>query len=146
MRLKMGIVLVLGITCLATAADARDDRLRLPLAVVLSSPDAMRTLDPNVHLYFGKQAYPAPLRRLNITTSNKKSNFFNKTDQEGCNWVFLSAVKGLQEFARKMGGNAVVNIVSIYKNQEFSSETHFECGAGNVVGGVALRGEIVFLK
>jgi hypothetical protein len=146
MRLKMGIVLVLGITCLATAADARDDRLRLPLAAVLSSPDAMRTLDPNVHLYFGRQPYPEPVKRLNTTSANKKSNFFNKTDQEGCNWVFLSAVKVLQEFARKMGGNAVVNIVSIYKNQEFVSETEFECGAGTFVGGVALRGDVVLLK
>jgi hypothetical protein len=146
MRLKMGIVLVLGITCLATAADARDDRLRLPLAAVLSSAEAMRTLDPNVHLYFGKQPYPEPLRRLGQTTQNKKSNFLNKTDQEGCNWVFLSAVKGLQEYARKYGGNAVVNIVSFYKSQEFSSETEFECGAGTFVGGVALRGEAVLLK
>ena len=146
MRLKMGIVLVLGITCLATAADARDDRLHLPLAAVLSSPDAMRTLDPNVHLYFGKQPYAEPVRRIGTTTSNKKSNFLNKTDQEGCNWVFLSAVKGLQEFAHKNGGNAVVNIVSVYKNLEFSSETEFECGAGTLVGGVALRGEAVLLK
>jgi hypothetical protein len=146
MRAKTGLALILGITCFATVADARDDRLRFPLAAVLGSPDAQRTLDPHVHLYFGKQPYAEPLKRFNLTTSNKKSNFLNKTDQEGCNWVFLSSVKGLQEFARKMGGNAVVNIVSIYKNQEFSSETEFECGAGTFVGGVALRGEVVLLK
>jgi len=40
----------------------------------------------------------------------------------------------------------VVNIVSLYKGQEFVSETQYECGAGNVVGGVALRGEVVLLK
>jgi hypothetical protein len=141
----MGLALVLGITCLSTVADARDDKLHLPLAAVLSSPDAQRTLDASIQLYFGKQPYAQPVKRFNTTTSNKKSNFFNKTDQEGCNWVFLSAVKGLQEFARKMGGNAVVNIVSVYKNQEFSSETEFECGAGTFVGGVALRGEVVLL-
>ena len=83
---------------------------------------------------------------MGVTTQNKKTNFFNKTDQEGCNWVFLSAVRSLQEFAHKMGGNAVVNIVSMYKGQEFVSETQYECGAGSIVGGVALRGEIVLLK
>ena len=145
MRAK-ALVLVLGIMCVATVADARDDRLRLPLADVLSSADAKAKLDPGVALYFGKQPYSAPAQRMSVTTQNKKTNFFNKTDQEGCNWVFLSAVRSLQEYARKMAGNAVVNIVSIYKNQEFSSETHFECGAGNVVGGVALRGDVVLIK
>ena len=146
MRAKTGLALVLGIMCVATVADARDDRLKFPLADVLGSAEAKKTLDPGVQLYFGKQPYAAPAQRMSTTTANKKTNFFNKTDQEGCNWVFLSSVKGLQEYARKMGGNAVVGIVSIYKNQEFVSETQFECGAGNVVGGVALRGEVVVLK
>ena len=145
MRAKTGLALVLGLSFVATAADARDDKLHLPLADVLSGPEARKTLDPTVQLYFGRQPYAEPVKRLNPTTSNKKTNFLNKTDQEGCNWVFLSAVKGLQEMARKMGGNAVVNIVSIYKNQEFVSETHFECGAGTFVGGVALRGEVVLI-
>lgn len=145
MRAKM-LVLILGALAIAKVADARDDRLRLPIAVVLNSADAKSKLDPGVPLYFGKQAYPPPAQRMNVTTANKKTNFFNKTDQEGCNWVFLSAVKSLQEYARKTGGNAVVNIVSTYKNQEFVSETQFECGAGNIVGGVALRGEVVLIK
>jgi uncharacterized protein YbjQ (UPF0145 family) len=51
----------------------------------------------------------------------------------------------LQERARREGGNAVINIVSNYKDIPFSSETQYECGAGNVVGGVALRGEVVQL-
>jgi hypothetical protein len=145
MKAKTGLALILGLMCVATIADARDDRLRLPLADVLNSPDARSKLDPGVQLYFGRQPYAAPVRRLSVTTANKKTNFFNKTDQEGCNWVFLSAVRSLQEYAHKMGGNAVVGIVSMYKNQEFVSETHYECGAGNVVGGVALRGEVVLL-
>jgi len=145
MRAK-ALVLVLGIMCVATVADARDDRLRLPLADVLSSPDAKAKLDPGVALYFGKQPYAALAARMSVTTANKKTNFFNKTDQEGCNWMFLSAARSLQEFARKMGGNAVVNIVSFYKSQEFSSETQYECGAGSFVGGVALRGEVVLIK
>ncbi len=145
MRAK-ALVLVLGIMCVATAADARDDKLHLPLADVLNSPDAKAKLDPGVALYFGKQPYATPAQRMGTFTANEKTNFFNKTDEEGCNWVFLSAVRKLQEQARRNGGNAIVNVISFYKNQEFSSETEFECGAGNVVGGVALRGEVVSIR
>ena len=146
MSRKTVLLMVLALACLATPADARDDRLRLPIADVLNGPDARAKLDPGVQLYFGRQPYAPPVRRMGQTTQNKKTNFFNKTDQEGCNWVFLSAVRSLQEYAHKLGGNAVVNSVSVYKGQEFVSETQYECGAGSIVGGVALRGEIVLLK
>ena len=146
MRKTTALALGLGLSVVATMADARNDRLRLPLANVLNSPQARARLDMNVALYFGQQPYAAPLRRMGTFTANEKTNFFNKTDEEGCNWVFLSAVRKLQELARRQGGNAIVNVISVYKDIPFSSETEFECGAGNVVGGVALRGEIVLLK
>ena len=144
MRAK-ALVLVLGIMCVATVADARDDILRLPLADVLSSPDAKAKLDPGVALYFGKQPYATPAARMNVTTANKKTNFFNKSDVEGCEWAFLSAMISLTQYAQKVGGNAVVNIRSNYKNNVFSSETEYECGAGNVTGGTAFIGDVVKL-
>jgi len=146
MRVKTALALFLGIASLATAADARNDKLHLPLAAVLNSPQAKQRLDPGVALYFGKQPYAAPAQRMGTFTANEKTNFFNKTDEDGCNWVFLSAVRKLQEHARRNGGNALVNFVSFYKNQEFSSETEYECGAGSIVGGVALRGEVVSIR
>ena len=39
--------------------------------------------------------------------------------------------------------DAVVNIESNYKNRQFSSETEFECGAGAIMAGVALKGTLV---
>ena len=149
MTAKNRSALVLGtisVLAVSTPADARNTRLHLPLANVLGSADAQRTLDPGIQLYFGKQPYAEPAQRFNATTSDKSSNFLNKTDEDGCNWVFLSSVKGLQQAARKMGGNAVVNITSYYKNEEIASDTHFECNAGTFVGSVKLRGEVVLLK
>ena len=140
------LVLALGIVCLSTAAYARNDILRLLLGEVLRSPDAYARLNPNIRLYFGTQRYGEPTRRMGVFKANKKTNFFNKTDKEGCEWAFLSAAISLQDRAAQMGGNAVVNIVSVYRNIEFSSETEYECGAGNVAGGVALRGEVVTLR
>ena len=144
--MKRFFLMVVAATALvAVPARARDDRLRLPLADALGTPDAKAKLDPKVWLYLGTQKHAAPARTFGTYSTNKKTNFFNKSDKEGCEWAFLSAAIQLQERARKEGGNAVVNIISNYKDVPFSSETQYECGAGNVVGGVALRGEVVQL-
>jgi uncharacterized protein YbjQ (UPF0145 family) len=49
----------------------------------------------------------------------------------------------LQNRARQLGANAVVNIVSYYQKSVMSSETEFECHAGAVITGVALKGDFV---
>ena len=66
MRAKMLVLVpgVLGLLTLAKVADARDDRLRLPIADVLNSADAKAKLDPGVALYFGKQPYAPPAQRM----------------------------------------------------------------------------------
>ena len=89
--------------------------------------------------------YAAPTQRMGVFSTNKKTNFFNKTDVEGCEWAFLSSMISLTQYAQKVGGNAIVNIRSNYKNNVFSSETEYECGAGNVTGGTAFIGDVVKL-
>jgi hypothetical protein len=145
MKTRALALIGLIVVCAAPLAHGRDDRLRFKLADVLNSPDAKAKLTPSIRLYFGAQKYPAPTRQMGNFTANKKTNFFNKSDKEGCEWAFLSAAIALQDRARKEGGNAVVNIKSAYKNIEFSSETEYECGAGNIAGGVALRGDVALL-
>jgi uncharacterized protein YbjQ (UPF0145 family) len=49
----------------------------------------------------------------------------------------------LEKRAKQLGANAVVNIVSYYRKDVMSSPTEFECHAGTVIAGVALRGEFV---
>jgi len=75
-----------------------------------------------------------------------KTNAFGKSDLQACQHVFLSAVIELQDRARKEGGNAVVNIKSNYRNELTESPTEFTCGAGAVIAGVALVGDVVTLK
>jgi len=144
MKKSLGIaalVVTLG-AVLSFNAQARDDRLHLPVAEAVAS--AGTRIDPNVKLYWGKQEYPKG-KEYGTYTSNKKTNFFNKSDKEACEWAWLSAVLALQDRAKREGGNAVVGIHSVYRNQEFVSETEYECGAGTVTGGVALRGTVVKL-
>jgi len=134
-----GVVLVMGV------AYARDTRLKLPIKDAMETGEFKAQADANIKLFFGAQQYPKPVQSFGTFTSNKKTNFFNKSDKEGCEWVFLSAALALQERARQLGGNAVVKIKSVYKGGDLSSETEYECGAGAVMGGVALQGEVVKL-
>ena len=129
----------------APIADARDTHQKFSLEPALAKAQASGKLVPGIKLFFGTQKYPKPTAQLGSARTNKKTNFFNKTDQEGCEWAFLSAMISLTEYAQRTGGNAVVNIRSNYKNIEFSSETEYECGAGNVTGGTAFVGDVVKL-
>lgn len=52
----------------------------------------------------------------------------------------LSVLRAFQEGAKSRGANAVVDIVSYYKKNEFRSTTNFECHAGAIMAGVALKG------
>lgn len=130
-----------------SAADARDDRLKLPIKSALEKGQSTsQKIDPAIRLYFGSQKTPAVAKRIGEWTSNKKTNAANKSDQEACEIAFVSAVLSLQERARNEGGNAVINIHSVYKKENVESATEYLCGAGAIIAGVALRGTVVTLK
>lgn len=143
--LRILSAMLIGLVVLATTATARDDRLRFPVQEAMESPNAKAQLDGSVKFFWGKQKFPKPVRSYGVVRTNKKTNFFNKTDKEGCEHAFLSAMLAFQERAKRDGANAVVNIKSIYRKGEFVSETEYECGAGNVTGGVSFSGELVQL-
>ncbi|MGQ0585800.1 MAG: hypothetical protein ACT4PK_01170 [Gammaproteobacteria bacterium] len=134
-----------ALVLVSLSADARDDRLRFSVKEAMAKDETKAKLDGSVRFYWGKNA-PEGAKMLGTFTANKKTNFFNKSDEEGCYWSWLSAMVALQERARKEGGNAVVNIKSIYRKQELVSATEFECGAGNVTGGVSLRGTVAKVR
>jgi uncharacterized protein YbjQ (UPF0145 family) len=128
-------------------AQARDDRLKFPIKAAMDTGKSTRTaLDPSIRLYFGQQKTPAVAKTMGEWTSNKKTNAANKSDQEACEIAFVSAALSLQDRAKKEGGNAVINIRSVYKNDNVESASEYLCGAGTFMAGVALRGTVVTLK
>ena len=135
-------LLTLGI---ATTAHARDTKLLLPLSAAMSANDAQTRLGDSVKFYFGNQPTPKVLERLGSDKTSQKTNSFGKSPEKACNWAFLSAMLRLQQRARELGADAVINIVSNYKNEEMSSDTQFECHDGAIMSGVALKGEFVKL-
>jgi len=94
-------------------------------------------------ILFRQAAAPKIVSNFRSDVTNLKTNAVNKSDEKACEWVFLSALVALEKRAKQLGANAVVNIVSYYKKVPMSSETEYECHAGNVLAGVALKGDFV---
>lgn len=139
---KISAFAFIALLC-STQALARDTVSEFPVQDVLSTEQAKAQLGTNVRFYFGDQKHPKIINNYGDVSTNKKTNAFGKSDKEACDWVFLSAMIALKERAVKEGGNAVVNIRSNYKDNVTSSTDSFQCGAGNVIAGVALIGQIV---
>ncbi|GLR70754.1 excinuclease ATPase subunit [Agaribacter marinus] len=127
-------------------ANARDSKYMYPIKEAFESGQFQNRLDPNIKFYWGEQKPTQKIERsFGKYTSNKKTNAFNKSDREACEWVLLSALLSLEERAKREGGNAVINIASYYKKNTVVSETNYECHAGTFIAGVALNGEVVKL-
>jgi uncharacterized protein YbjQ (UPF0145 family) len=135
--------LALAALAVTTTAQANDRKVLVPIAGAMASNDAQDRLGNSVRFYFGAQKSPAVVNKLDSDHTSQKTNAFGKSDVKACSWAFLSAMLQLQKHAMAVGANAVVNIVSNYKNVEFASETEFECHAGAVMAGVALKGDFV---
>jgi hypothetical protein len=141
--MKKNSLLLLSIILFSNSAIARDDVLTFPLETVMAQAAAQGMIDDSVKYYFGKTKHPKDKSNFGTIKTNKKTNAFNKTDSEACNWAFLSAIKAFHQKAKTLGANAVINIQSNYKNNLVSSETEFNCGAGTFIAGVALSGEFI---
>ncbi|OBX90259.1 excinuclease ABC subunit A [Haemophilus sp. CCUG 60358] len=132
---------IVATAMLMAACAPRDTTHYYSIQDALNSSEAKEIIDPSVKLYFGK---PAPGRVVKAgLVSNKKTNAANKSDEKSCQWAFLSTVKQFQDRAKSQGASKVGNIVSYYKKNTFQSTTQYECHAGNLMSGVALKGDIV---
>jgi uncharacterized protein YbjQ (UPF0145 family) len=144
-RHLMSVTLAASFAVLSAApAFARDTVENYPIEPALRSEPGK--VGDDVALYFAGQPHPAVVKKMGEFATNKKTNAFGKSDADACQHVFLSAVIELQDRARKEGGNAVINIKSNYKNEVRESATEFTCGAGAVIAGVALKGDVVTLR
>ena len=130
---------------LAGAAEARDTKHLLSVEAAMSTADAREKLDPSIRFVFADAPHARVVKRHGNFVTNKKTNAFGKSDQRACEWVMLSALLSLQDRVRAEGGNAVINIESFYKQQPMASRNEYECHAGAIMAGVALRGDVVTL-
>ncbi|RSZ60231.1 excinuclease ATPase subunit [Massilia atriviolacea] len=145
MKKILSTMAVLAAIGSALPAHAADKKVMMPIAGAMEDNGAKERLGDSIKFYFGTQKTPKVLEKRGSDQTSQKTNAFAKSDQAVCHWAFLSAMLALQKRAQEVGADAVINITSNYKNIPYSSETDFECHVGNVVGGVALKGDFVRL-
>lgn len=130
----------------AAALQARDSKLMVSLEKTMNSAEYKEKMkDSKVRFYFGQGKGPQG-DSLGSTVSNRKTNALNKSDEQACQWVFLTCMLALRAKAESEGADAVVDIESYYKKSPNPSDSAFECHAGATVAGVALRGTLVKTK
>jgi uncharacterized protein YbjQ (UPF0145 family) len=146
MNLFTRCITIIAISSCAAGALARDDIKEFSIADALATEKAKEILGSDIKFYFGAQSHGAVAKKFGEFGTNKKTNGVGKSDRQACEWAFLSAMKSLRERAQREGANAVVNIRSNYRSNTTSSPDTFKCGAGNIMVGVALLGDVVQLK
>lgn len=139
------LVMATGLSLMPMLAEARDTTHYLEFQEVLQEALDAGRLDGSVKFYLGYTPAGANVVSRNLTTS-KKTNAFAKSDQKACSWVLQSALIHLQEAAKRQGANAVVNLVSNYQHKEFKSRDKYECHAGGIMAGVALKGDFAKMR
>ena len=143
MKQTIGLTLVLTASLLAARlALARNDKYLLPIKAALESTEAGEKPDGSVKFFFGRQAATQNVTKLATVTPHGRASTRRTEDVKACNAAFLAALVEFQKHAKKAGANAVVNLVSYYKNIEMASPTEFECHAG-VAAHAILRGDLV---
>ncbi|GHU26519.1 phosphoribosylglycinamide formyltransferase [Betaproteobacteria bacterium] len=128
------------------SSQAQDSVLHLNFQNVVDAAIADGQLDGTVKFYLRGQKTRAIKKTFPEAVSNKKTNAFNKTDEEACAWTLRSVLISFQENAKKNGANAVVDLVSYYKKNEYKSSTQFECHAGAMMSGVAMKGKAAIVQ
>lgn len=118
------------------------DGLMMPIADVLNKYQSDLS---GVAFYFDGQPHPKVEKNLGEYVSNRKTNAFNKSDAEACQWVAFDALKTFKKRALDEGGNAVINIHSYYKKNDVSDPVSYECHAGFAAAGVAFKGTVAKL-
>lgn len=145
MKCIVSAIVVAGLF-VAGPIHARDSVQHYPLQDVIDMPEAKGKLDGSVKFYLAGQKTPKILKRMSSDVSNKKTNSVGKGEEFGCRWAALSALVALQDSAKRLGANAVVDIVSYYKKVENKSPTTYECHSGNIIVGVTLKGTYATIK
>ena len=143
MKKMISIAVLLAVSLTSFSASAADTMLKLPIAGAMAANDAQARLGDSIKFYFADQPTPPVLTKITSDKTSLRTNGFGKSAEKACNWVFLSAMLQLQKRAQEVGANAVVNIVSNFKDVEMASQTEFECADGAIMAGVALKADFV---
>ena len=130
------------VTSVALSADAL---VTMEIESALENPKVQNAIYNDIALYWGPNKHPQIIKNFGEFSTSKRSNKFGKSREKACQWALASAIKALQERARKEGGNAIIGIKSNIKHHEVSSASSYECLCGGMIVNVVLKGTVVNL-
>lgn len=130
----------------AMPASAADAIVQFDLQKAMNAPDTLAHIDGSVKFYFGSTSHPAIIKHLGEGIANKRANGFGRESTRGCERAFLDALITMQDKAKELGANAVINVNSYFKRNEVPITTTVECHSGMWMDAVTLKGEFVKVK
>jgi hypothetical protein len=144
MTMQVKPLLAALVFSLLPSASHATNLMYMPFETVLSDAIRAGRLDGSVKFYLAGNGPTASqhMLRMNVI-SDLGTNASNKSDRDACEWVLQSNLIKLQADAKRVGANAVVNIVSYYDQHVRKDLNTYECRVGIFVARVALRGDLV---
>ena len=133
------------LTTLASPALAADQWHKFSAKDAIAGDLGKKTLNPKIRLYMKGEQHGKVVKQLGEYKANKRSNGFGHSAQSACDRAFISALVSLQERAEREGGNAVIDIYTITKDEKFESPDQYSCIKGAFVTNVALMGTVAKL-
>jgi uncharacterized protein YbjQ (UPF0145 family) len=146
--MRKSVALCLLAATLAGPALARNSAYMLNWSDVMDSPEAKQQLDGTVKFMFGDKTMPAGAERKagDQIVSRIAKGKDRSDDITACKAAALGALVDLQQKAKQMDADAVVDVVSFYKNSTFASATQYECHAGGTGGHLTFKASFAKLR
>lgn len=143
---KTASILALAVLAAAGTTAAHAEKvLMLPLEEAVQLGLAQKKLDGSVKFYLSGAPTPEGGTAIGEETANRRTASGGRSKEEACHWVALSTLISLEEFAKKRGANAVVDLHSVFKGKVYKDPVNYECHAGNMLTGVTFKGTYVRL-
>ncbi|WP_431822002.1 signal peptidase [Burkholderia sp. F1] len=112
----------------------------LPLPAEATGHDAT-----GVKLYFGAQAHPAVKTTIGSRSESVRVKRAIEAEQPTCDQALAEALSRLRDYAKRHGGNAVVNVTTRFHEQRSDSAARYTCGVSPSAGALAVSGDVVVL-
>lgn len=137
---KIVKALATGVALLTLASCTTGAPQKININEALNTPVAKKVIDPSIKLYFGQDA-PGKLIQQGVT-ARRSANAVFKSNFNTCTRAFINAIIALQSRAKALGATKITNIQSNFSSGIPDTPGTFTCGPGNVVTGVALKGDM----
>ena len=140
------LLLTSGLLAISSPAAPADKVLIMDPQNALRSDEFKAALGNDVAFYFIGAAKPAVKTQMEEILINKRTTLSLGPQEANCRRVLLAAFRDLKARVKKRGGDAVVNLVSFYREHYTADSTTVEChSSSDVRGHIILRGNIAQL-